>query len=320
MPDFSIITPVYNGEAFIESTVLSVLEAAENSNLSYEYIIIDDGSTDKSAKILSNFQHRIRYVCQQNLGQANSINHGLKLATGIYCTIVNADDPIISSEIFLKSKNFLDLDINLVGTYPDWQIIDSEGRVSEVVKVKDFSLDEMIGNFNCLVGPGGVFRTKSAQDIGGWNPNFRFVPDYDFWLRLLAHGSYLHIPSVLANWRSHSSSISISSRGLEMAKERIRVIENYLNENPLTPYRIRKSAKASSLYRAAVLCFFDERVNGRNLFIQALKVKPSLIIRKNVLASLFLLFWPFSGQILNRVKEIKVFTRLAKLIQRKIKG
>jgi glycosyltransferase involved in cell wall biosynthesis len=320
VPDFSIITPVYNGEDFIKSTVISVLEAAESSNLSFEYIIVDDGSTDKSAKILSNFQHRIRYVYQENSGQANSINHGLKLATGIYCTIVNADDPILNSDIFLKSKNFLDYDRNLVGTYPDWQVIDSEGRVSEVVKVKEFSLNEMVGNFNCLVGPGGVFRTKAAQNIGGWNPNFRFVPDYDFWLRLLAHGSYLHIPSVLANWRSHSNSISISSRGLEMATERIQVIENYLNENPLTPYGIRKSAKATSLYRAAILCFFDKRVNGRSLFIQALKVKPSLIISKNVLVSLYLLLWPISGQFSNKFKEIYLLTRLTRVIQRNIKS
>jgi glycosyltransferase involved in cell wall biosynthesis len=82
VPDFSIITPVYNGEAFIESTVLSVLESVENSNLSYEYIIIDDGSTDRSAKILSKFQHRIRYVYQENSGQAIAINHGLTLRSG----------------------------------------------------------------------------------------------------------------------------------------------------------------------------------------------------------------------------------------------
>ena len=319
MPDFSIITPVYNGEAFIESTILSVLESADNSNLSYEFIVVDDGSTDESAKILSKYRNRIRYVYQKNLGQAIAINHGLKLATGIYSTIVNADDPLVNSDIFLISKYLLDLDMNLVGTYPDWQIIDSEGRVCEVVEVKDFSLDEMVGNFNCMVGPGGVFRTKAAQDIGGWNPNFRFVPDYDFWLRMLVHGKYQHIPSVLANWRSHSSSISISSRGLEMAKERIQVIENYLNDNPLTPDELKKSAKASSLYRAAVLCFFDQRVNGRSLLFQALKVKPTLIFQRNPFASLFLSLWPISGYFWIRVKKSNLLTNLAIVIQRKLK-
>jgi glycosyltransferase involved in cell wall biosynthesis len=319
VPDFSIITPVYNGEAFIESTVLSVLESVENSNLSYEYIVIDDGSTDGSAKILSKFQHRIRYVYQENSGQAIAINHGLTLATGIYCTIVNADDPLISAELFIKSAHLLDLDEKLVGTYPDWQIIDSESRVIEVVRVKDFSLDEIVGNFNCLIGPGGVFRTKAAQDIGGWNQKFRFVPDYDFWLRMLIHGNYAHIPSVLANWRSHDSSISISSRGLDMAKERIQVIENYLNDNPATPSEVRKSAKANSLYRAAILCFFDEKVNGRNLFTQALKAKPTLVIRRNPLVSLFLLAWPISGYFLSKIDDLKLTSSIAKHVQKKLK-
>ena len=319
MPDFSIITPVYNGEAFIESTVCSVLESANKSNISYEYIIIDDGSTDGTAKILSKFQDRIRYVYQENSGQAISINHGLTLATGMYSTIVNADDPLMSAEIFIKSKHLLDHDENLVGTYPDWQIIDSDNRVTEVIKVKDYSLDEMVGNFNCLIGPGGVFRTKAAQDIGGWNPKFRFVPDYDFWLRMLRHGSYLHIPSVLAIWRSHNNSISVSSKGLEMANERIQVIENYLNVNPQTPYKIRKSAEANSLYRAAILCFFDKRINGRLLFTQALKAQPSIFIRKNPLVTIFLLLWPTSGFLLDKIKDLKLIANIANRIQRNLK-
>jgi len=319
VPDFSIITPVYNGEAFIESTVCSVLESANKSNISYEYIIIDDGSTDGSAKILSKFQDQIKYVFQENSGQAISINHGLALATGMYSTIVNADDPLMSEEIFIKSKHLLDLDENLVGTYPDWQIIDSENRVVEVIKVKDFSLDEMVGNFNCLIGPGGVFRTKAAQDIGGWNPKFRFVPDYDFWLRMLRHGGYIHIPSVLANWRSHNKSISVSSKGLEMANERIQVIEDYLNVNTQTPHKIRKSAEANSLYRAAILCFFDKRINGRALFIQALMAKPSIFIRRNPLVTIFLLLWPMSGFLVGKINDLKLIANVAYRIQRNLK-
>ena len=319
MLDYSIITPVYNGQEFIENTILSVLNSADNSKLNYEYIVVDDGSTDNTEKILSSYQDRIRYVYQENMGQALAINHGLKLASGKYCTIINADDPIVSSDLFLMSKIALDKNTNLVGTYPDWYIIDSVGKVKNTVRVRDYSLVEMVGNFNCLVGPGGVFRTTAGQKIGGWNSHFKFVPDYDFWLRLLRYGEYLHLPIVLANWRTHEKSISISSRGSLMAKERIKVIEDYLIQNPQTPEKIKKSAKANSIYRAAVLCYFDPTIDGKRLLFQALKANLFVVLRKNLAVNLYLLFMPVSGLALKKIKKIGFLEKYIEIVQRNLR-
>ena len=301
MLDYSIITPVYNGQEFIENTILSVLNSADNSKLNYEYIVVDDGSTDNTEKILSSYQDRIKYVYQENMGQALAINHGLKLASGKYCTIINADDPIMSSDLFLMSKTALDKNTNLVGTYPDWNIIDSVGKVKNTVRVRDYSLVEMVGNFNCLVGPGGVFRTTAGQKIGGWNSHFKFVPDYDCWWRLLR------------------KSISISSRGSLMAKERIKVIEDYLIQNPQTPEKIKKSAKANSIYRAAVLCYFDPTIDGKRLLFQALKANLFVVLRKNLAVNLFLLFMPVSGLALKKIKKIGFLEKYIEIVQRNLR-
>jgi glycosyltransferase involved in cell wall biosynthesis len=316
---YSLITPVYNGAAYIEETVLSVLDAIEKSGIKCEYLVIDDGSTDDTPQLLEKYKGQIEFISQENQGQARAINKGLKLAKGAYCTIVNADDPIIGAELLVLSRRILDEDHDLVGTYPDWQIIDSEGKIIETVFAKEFSLDEMVGNFNCLIGPGGVFRTSAAQEINGWDPEYRFVPDYDFWLRLLDFGDYQHIPKVLASWRTHQESISISSRSKEMANERIRVIESHLARNPGIEDKVQKSARANSIYRAAVLSYFDREIDGRHLFFQALKSRPSVILRKDIRVSIYLVLLPFSRFLSESLQELGIVQRVSRQIQRKLK-
>jgi glycosyltransferase involved in cell wall biosynthesis len=275
--------------------------------------VVDDGSTDSTTRILESFENEIRYVRQENKGQASAINNGIAQASGRYCLIVNSDDPLVSPELFRKSQEILDANSEIAVTYPDWVLIDENGKILEEIEVKEFTLDELVGRFNCLVGPGGVFRTSQAKDIGGWDPNFRFVPDYDFWLKLVAFGEFKRIPEPLATWRSHGNSISIGSRGLEMSRERVAVTRNYLSRNPETPIELRRMATSNSLYRAAVLNYFDSRINSRKLIVRSIKAYPRIIIEQNKLVTLYLLLTPLSNAVMRVVKR---FFRLSNLENR----
>ena len=124
---FTVITPVYNGAQYIEETINSVL--AQTQNEITEYLVIDDGSTDETPHILKNYQNHIKVITKQNEGQAAAINLGLSLAKGKYSVIVNADDPLISKGLFIRSAEILDSHPETVLTYPDWVIIDSQGKV-----------------------------------------------------------------------------------------------------------------------------------------------------------------------------------------------
>ena len=318
MTMFSIITPVYNCEEFISQTVDSVLEAA--SNYIFEYLVIDDGSTDETPEILINYGSRIRYIRQENLGQSLAISNGIELASGDFLLVVNADDPLITGDLFRDALEILERDEEVVATYPDWQIIDNSGNVVETIHVKEFSTEELVGRFNCLIGPGGVFRRTAAQKIGGWDKNFRFVPDYDFWLRMSDLGSFKHVPRVQATWRSHNNSISISSRGKEMAEERMRVINNYLSRNPNLPKEVKRMAIANSAYRAAVLSYFDYRINGRKLAWKSLTTYPKIVFQKNPLIFVFLLCTPFSGHIMRAINSRLKLKKLEANLRRSIKG
>lgn len=293
--DFSVITPVYNGEKYLESTIVSVLTNLKDYN--FEYIVVNDGSTDSSQEIINKFNNKIKCIKKVNQGQARAINSGLEVAQGMYSIIVNSDDPINSKELFKLSKEILDSQEKTVVAYPDWEIIDSAGRIIKSITVPEYSKNELVGNSHCLVGPGGVFRTEIAKKIGGWDPNFKFVPDYDFWLRMSTQGNFCRVPGYLALWRDHEDSLSISGRSLPMAKERIEVIQKFLNKYPQNKH-LTRMARSNSYYRAAILSFYDYKVPGLNYLLKAFIHHPRSIIHKHKLILAFLVSAPVSSRII----------------------
>jgi glycosyltransferase involved in cell wall biosynthesis len=288
------ILPVYNGEKYIEETLSSVLATRRYSKT--EIIVVNDGSTDETNIILKKYNNQIEILNQKNQGQARAINNALNLSKSPFCSIVNCDDPLIDPEIFAKSIAEIEKDQNLIVSYPNWEMIDEDGRVLKKIQVPEFSRDELIGNFNCIVGPGAVFKVSTALLVGGWNPKFRYVPDYDFWLRMSNYGNFIKINQTLASWRYHKDSISVKSKTLEMSEERINVMRDFLN-NSITKYKFEKKAIANSIYSAAILSAFDAKINGRKLFIKAIKIYPMILKRKKIKEIIFLITYPISRYI-----------------------
>ena len=318
MAKFTIVTPVFNGSKYVEETVRSVLDATVG--LDFEYLIIDDGSTDDTKEILSNYLSKIVYIYQDNSGQSSAINKGIKMASGKYLTIVNADDPLLSRELFLQAELVLDAEEGVVATYPDWKMIDADGSTLETIIVKEFSFLDFVGKFNCLIGPGGVFRTEIAKRVNGWDPSYKFVPDYDFWLRISDYGVFKHVPQVQATWRSHEMSISVASRSKQMADERIRVIREYLDRNPETPRDIRSMAIAYSNYRALVLSYFDPKINGRQMLFKAIRHYPRILLEIDFRVSLYVMLSPLTRWISKLFTGWRVYQKLEEKLRQGIKS
>lgn len=94
----SIIIPVYNGEKTIERTLLSCIK---QNHKDIEVLVIDDGSTDKTAEIVKRylFDERIKYFYQENSERSAARNHGLRLAKGTYVQFLDSDDEIALDKI-----------------------------------------------------------------------------------------------------------------------------------------------------------------------------------------------------------------------------
>ena len=293
-PLITIITAVYNGEAYIEETINSVLSAA--SEISFEYLVIDDGSTDGTASILAKFDKKIRVITKNNSGESASVTIGFQEALGEFVMVLSADDPLFTPKIFENVFEQFQTDENLVAVYPDWRMIGSEGEVLKIIKVPDYSDDLMIGQCKTLPGPGVIIRKSAALKIGGRRKKWVFVGDYDFWLRLSTVGEIRHRSEVLAQWRMHPGSTSISKRGPGMAMERIAVVEDFLTENQVSP-TLRRKALGTAYYMAARLIFFDSKVKGKKYLFKAFLKRKGPIKGAKLIVIMYIVFHPISYQI-----------------------
>ena len=287
----SVITPVFNGEKYIKETIDSVLNTIANSDI--EYLVVDDGSTDRTSEILQNYNHRIKIITQANKGESSAVNTGFKAALGDFVLIVSADDPLFTPEIFKGVSEFFDANPQVAAWYPDWKLIGADGSLLEVITVHEYSDEKLIGRFLCLPGPGAFIRKTSALEIGGRRERWRFVGDYDFWLRLSRKGELQRRRQVLAQWRHHDESSSIAFRGPQMFDERINVIKEFLIENKLSEH-ISKMALGNAHYSAALLKFYAPSVQGRTALAKAFYYRKGIPENLEYKAFLYLIAFPLS--------------------------
>lgn len=301
-PKISIVTAVYNGSEYIRETVESVLKYA--GELDFEYLVMNDGSTDSTLKILSEFGDKIKVVTHDNCGESESVTRAFQIARGHYLLVVSADDPLLTSRLFTDVFAWFEADKNLVAVYPDWQMIDPDGKIIQIVEVPDYSDELLIGQCRTLPGPGVIFRKNAALEIGGRRSRWVYVGDYDFWLRLSRLGEIRHRAEVLAQWRYHPSSTSVSKRGLKMARERIEVVESFLSENRIDELLARKSL-GHAYYTAARLTFFSREVPGKKYLFKALAVRKGWIEGIELRVVLFILLDPISRWMIAPFRKLK---------------
>jgi glycosyltransferase involved in cell wall biosynthesis len=287
----SVITAVYNGSDYIEETIKSVLKCC--SSIDFEYIILNDGSTDNTLQILKKYENKIRIIDKSNSGESDSVSIGFREALGNLLLVVSADDPLLTEKLFTNIFEQFNQNENLMAIYPDWQMIDSSGNVIKVIKVPDYSDELLIGRCVTLPGPGVIFRRSAALKLNGRNPKWTYVGDYDFWLRLSRMGEIRHRPEVLAQWRHHPSSTSVSRRGLKMAKERIQVVEDFLASNKVSDH-IKRMALGNAYYMAARISFFDKNIPAKKYLLTSFRNRKGLVEEAKVYEIFYILLLPMS--------------------------
>jgi hypothetical protein len=144
-----------------------------------------------------------------------------------------------------------------------------------------------------LPGPGVIFRKSAAIQLNGRNPKWTFVGDYDFWLRLSRLGEIRHRSEILAQWRHHPSSTSVSKRGLKMAQERIMVVEEFVRDNEI-PKNIQRMALGNAYYMAARISYFDRKIPAKYFLFLAFKERKAWVEEAKLHEIFYILFSPVS--------------------------
>jgi glycosyltransferase involved in cell wall biosynthesis len=206
---------VYNGQAYLEDAVESVLR---QSFRDYEYLVVDDGSTDNTPSILKRYQEsdsRIKLISKTNTGLADSLNVGLNVSCGEWVARLDADD--------IAEPDRLERQFAFVRRYPQTVLvggaaleIDAEGHP---LRVKTYPGEHhaLVRNLECLKAffphSASFYRLQTVRDIGGYNRRFVRSQDYDLWLRLCRRGQIACLKDVVVRLRRHSVSLSNTQAG-----------------------------------------------------------------------------------------------------------
>jgi len=211
-PRVSVIIPTYNRSRYIAEAIRSV---QAQTHRDVEIIVADDGSTDNTRDIVSQFGQGVTYLQLPHRGQAAATrNAGLRAAEGEYVAFLDSDD------LFLPGK--LALQLAVLEQHPEAGLAYSNGyffRDDPQVPIGrtldglptptgDALADLLRGNF--LTSPVVLVRADCLDVVGLFDerPEFFAVEDYDLWLRIAAHFPFVYAPGDVAAIRRHKQSIS----------------------------------------------------------------------------------------------------------------
>lgn len=180
-PRLTVVTPSYNQAAFLERTILSVL----NQNYpNLEFIVIDGGSTDGSLAIIRQYESYLNYwVSEPDRGQTDAINKGFRRATGDYVAYQNSDDvfaPHALEEVAEAWRKAPETDVFFGNMY----IIDEQDRVLEEMRVPTFSAGCQVYEGMQVFNQSLFIRRTLLEETGWLDESLRFVMDYEVVTRL----------------------------------------------------------------------------------------------------------------------------------------
>lgn len=239
MSTVSVIMSHCNGEAFLTKAVESVLAQTFTD---FEFIIIDDGSTDGSPAILKRLAERdarIKLTLRGNRGLTKTLNDGLKLAKGKYLARMDSDD-VCMPDRFAKQVAYLDAHPDVVALGGAYEMIDDAGRVFHRMEYADDDAalqESSLSGRPALCHPLVMMRGNAVDKVGGYDEAFPVAQDNDLWLRLGEVGKLGCLPDVILQYRQHGKSVSEAKsakqidglrRGCEAACQRRRITRPFL--------------------------------------------------------------------------------------------
>lgn len=245
----SIILPVYNGDDMIEESIRSVLAQTYKN---FELIIVDDGSTDKTPKIVDRWARkdkRIHVVHQANAKLPRALNKGFSLARGEFLTWTSADNRM-HKDFLEKLVDYMQRKPELAMCYANLRAIDAKG---EPMKNNAwYPRGEQTGNVylpNAVlrlntypentVAAAFMYRRAVPDLLGGYDPQLYTVEDYDYWMRINDFCSLRHtdFEDVIYDYRFHDKSLTSKAKELRIneMRDKLMLMEDYRQDWIIRP-------------------------------------------------------------------------------------
>ena len=218
-PNISVILPVYNGQMYLHEALESIVN---QTYMDFELIAIDDGSKDLSLSILAEcarHDKRVHVHSQsQNMGLAEALNLGLRLAQGKYVARMDSDDISLLDRL-ARQVDYLEKHpkIGVLGT--QMRIIDQSGTVigQYSVPVLHNQIAWALLFEHSFAHPTVMLQKRLLEKAGGYNPLFYTAQDHELWTRLLWDTRFANLPETLLCYRSHHQSTSSAQADMQRA-------------------------------------------------------------------------------------------------------
>lgn len=213
-PKVSVVMSVYNGTIYLQESLESILNQTFTD---FEFIIIDDKSTDNTWEILTEYNRRDSRIKlfknAENMGLTKSLNKGLKQALGDYIARQDADDVSLPDRFKLQTR-FLDqhLEVGALGTTAE--VIDEQSKVLEQsgVPLEHESIQAYLLVNNCLHHSSMMVRRSLVEALGGYKEELRYAQDYDLWWRFSQSARLENLPDTLVQVRRSGENLTKTRR------------------------------------------------------------------------------------------------------------
>lgn len=222
-PTISVLMPVYNAERYIAEAVESILAQTFGD---FEFLIVDDGSTDRSPKLLHRYAQkdpRIQLISRPNTGYVRALNEMLARSRGEFIARMDADDIALPNRFALQVA-FLRQNPEVVCVGGAQDFIDEAGRVlfhyAEVEQDREIQQKALSGT-TPINHPSAMMRRAALIQVGGYDESLCPAEDLDLWLKLGEIGKLANLPETVLKYRQHANSVSERKQSEQNHQKRI---------------------------------------------------------------------------------------------------
>lgn len=220
-PEISVLMPVYNGDKYLGEAIESILNQTFSN---FEFIIINDGSTDKTEDIIQSYtDSRIVYIKNENnLQLIKSLNKGLAVAKGKYLARMDADDISLPERLKIQHSIFYNyIGIDIVNIKFKYLLSNGKTRNSHCLSLGFESISFVHIYESMICHPGVMVKTNLIKQYGYTDhPKCYHIEDWELWVRMLKDGRICYtIETPLILYRLTPDSINSIQSGVQITKK-----------------------------------------------------------------------------------------------------
>jgi len=266
----SVVIPTYNRADLIDKAIKSVLKQTYQH---YEIIVIDDGSTDNTEKVVKDLHHsQIHYIKHNdNRGVSAARNTGIKKSRGEYIAFLDSDDEWMPEKLDKQMKIFERAPLEVGAVYTGNYYIDRKSKKIKKVYIprkKGYIYEDILKGEGRLYVSTLIVRRECFAKAGLFDEDFPAREDLDMWIRISKYYQFAYVKDLLVICRTHLIQMTKNSEILIEGAKKIQT--KYVEVLKKRPY----SYSVRFFYLGNKLCHIGQIKEGQKYFLKAIKIYP----------------------------------------------